>query len=459
MTSSVSCWPLRLVVLAYSLALMPAQLQAQNPTQAKTLPLPAGNENASPSLNLQQALNKTQANNSLLLQYPYQQLQAQALAEQASIKPLPVLSLEAENLLGSGEYQSLDSAEFTLTLSQNIELGGKADKRLALAQASGQYEDAEYALTRLDVLAETSRRYYRLLKSQALQELLEQRLQQETQALNTLRRRARAGVVTSADVAKLDLRQAQTRAWKKRLTTRYGLNKLRLASMWQAEATFASVAGDLQTLPSIPSREQVLVALNNSPKILQQQALLRLADARVANAQVMASSDLSIAVGIRQMQATSDQAFTLSFSMPLAFSNPNAGRIKAAQAQQKLSQLQQQQQQQQLRLQLLEFQLQIQLYADDITTIDEELLPRAQSLLKKTQAGFNKGRYSVLQWTDAEAELFAVQQQRLELSHNIYLYLLEIERITGQPLSHKAANQPAPPQGHITDSLSSGEAS
>lgn len=390
------------------------------------------NDNSHKTLTLQQAILYTEKNNALLRQYPYQQMQAQAMAEQAKITPLPELELEAENILGSGNYQSLDSAVYTLTLSKNIELGGKANSRLTLAQASGDYEQAEFALTRLDVLAETSRRFYQLLKTQAMQRLLEKRLQQEQQALATLKKRASAGVVRPADVDKLALRQAQTQSWQQRLDLNYELQKLRLSSMWQAEARFDNASGELLTIPVLPQRQQVIHALQKSPAILQQQALLRLADAQVSRAESIAKSDVNVGLGLRHIETTADNTLTLSFSMPLAFKNPNAGRIQAAKAQQQLNQWQQQQQMQQLTLQLLEYQMQLTGFASELQTINEKLLPRAQSLLDSIQQGFKKGRYSVLQWTDAEAERFTLEQQRITLSHRIYLYLLEIERITGQ---------------------------
>ena len=390
-------------------------------------------------LSLKQALTNTEQNNTLLLQYPYQQAQAQAMAQQAEITPQPELALEAENIFGSGSYSSLDRAEYTLSLSQNIELGDKANKRLMLAQASGDYEQAEYVLTRLDVLAETSRRYYQLLQLQSMQQLLGERLKLEQQALATLKRRARAGVVTQADVAKMDLRQAQTQSAQQRLASQYALQQLRLASMWQAEADFDQVSGDLLQLPELPKREQLLNALQQSPAIFQQQALLRLSDAQVNYAESEASSNLNLGVGFKHFKASDDNALTLSFSVPLAFQNKNAGRIKAAKAQQQLSVLQQQQQRQQLTLQLLEYQMHIQHAAAAVQMINEALLPKAQKLSVSIQAGFKKGRYTVLQWIDAEAELFALQQQRLSFSHSIYLYLLEIERITGQAMSAPSA--------------------
>ena len=58
----------------------------------------------------------------------------------------------------------------------------------------------------------------------------------------------------------------------------------------------------------------------------------------------------------------------------------------------------------------------------------------AQQLLADTEAGYNKGRYSVLQWVDAQEELFTLERELIETHTLVYLQLLELERITGQPM-------------------------
>ena len=52
----------------------------------------------------------------------------------------------------------------------------------------------------------------------------------------------------------------------------------------------------------------------------------------------------------------------------------------------------------------------------------------------ETERGYQLGRYSVLQWVDALRELYALQRELIEARTAIHLNLLELERITGQPL-------------------------
>ena len=55
--------------------------------------------------------------------------------------------------------------------------------------------------------------------------------------------------------------------------------------------------------------------------------------------------------------------------------------------------------------------------------------------MRDTEKVFKRGKLSVLQWLDAQAEIYALQKAKIEKTHLMYLQLLELERITGQALT------------------------
>lgn len=394
---------------------------------------------AQSSITLDWALQQTLAHNAELASYPYRLRQAEALAEQAGVRPSLELGLSVENAYGSGEYSSLDAAEISLTLSQTVELGGKRQQRLQYAGAEMQQQEAEYQLTRLDVLAETGRRYYQLLALQAKLEVNQKRQVEEASALKSIKKRANAGAIGQADVAKMALRQARTQDEGRLLLNAQALAKLRLAAMWQGDVAFSRATGDLSQLPAIPDRAQVAGAVEQSPHLLNQLALQRLSDAQLSLAKAEGRSDINIGLGVRQFEASDDQALLLDFSMPLAFSNPNRGRIKAAQAEVELNSSQQLLLRRQLQLSLLEVRQQLAGRQQQAQRLQQTLLPLAQTLLNETRIGYRQGRYSVLQWVDAQAELFSVEAQLIEVQQQAFEQLLELERITGTSMTNDTA--------------------
>jgi cobalt-zinc-cadmium efflux system outer membrane protein len=58
-----------------------------------------------------------------------------------------------------------------------------------------------------------------------------------------------------------------------------------------------------------------------------------------------------------------------------------------------------------------------------------------EAALDATRTAFERGRYSYLEWVDAQRELIEVQRALIDASANAHLYRTEIERLTGEPLS------------------------
>ena len=63
------------------------------------------------------------------------------------------------------------------------------------------------------------------------------------------------------------------------------------------------------------------------------------------------------------------------------------------------------------------------------------VLPEMEAALEATRVAFEQGRYSFLEWVDAQRALIDVERALIEASASAHLYLAEIERLTGEPLS------------------------
>ncbi len=71
---------------------------------------------------------------------------AEARVRQARVRPNPTVSLEAENVLGSGPFSGFGGADTTLSVSQDLELFGRRGARIDAARA-----DARTATLRRDL--------------------------------------------------------------------------------------------------------------------------------------------------------------------------------------------------------------------------------------------------------------------------------------------------------------------
>ena len=290
----------------------------------------------------------------------------------------------------------------------------------------------------MDILAETSRRYYQLLSIQESLKLQQQRIKQEQKALQVIRQRASAGAVSQADVSNMALRLARSSLQLNELQAQKSQAQQSLASMWLGAVEFSSAAGDLAQLPTLPSNEKLQTLLQESidqlPDYRYQIALQRLADNQLKLAQANGTADLNVGIGLRQFEVSGDQALMFNVSMPLNFSNPNRGRIAAAQVRQQLSLEQTQLKHQELMLNLSRIQSMLNSDVQKAQSIRDELLPLAKALLSNTRKAYQQGRYSVLQWIDAQNQAFMLKRQLIDTQVRIFNQVLELERITGQPI-------------------------
>ncbi|MGH8458739.1 MAG: TolC family protein, partial [Nevskiales bacterium] len=74
-------------------------------------------------LTLREAVQQSLKRNPDLKVFGFSLRAQDARALQAKLRPAPELSVEVENILGSGETKGTDAAEATFALSQVIELG------------------------------------------------------------------------------------------------------------------------------------------------------------------------------------------------------------------------------------------------------------------------------------------------------------------------------------------------
>lgn len=387
------------------------------------------------TIDLDRALRQTLQDNADLKAWPYQLRISDGDVVQASMRPLPTAGLTVENVLGNGLYSGSDAAEITLTLGQLIEFGGKRDSRVSYATATMNRKQAEYGMARLDVLAETSRRYYEVLRVQALQRWIDRRIASEGEALAIVRNRAKAGATGQADVARMQLRLSRSRALAAQLDGRAELARLQLAAMWSTTPDFVYIQGDMLALPAIPPPSSLRAAVDAAPAMQLEQTQLRLAEAQVRLAQAQGKVDLEVGVGLRHIELSNDQALVFDLSVPIPLRNPNRGRIDAARASRDLSSEQAELRRTGLYLSLLAQQQALLNQHRQAQLIGDQLLPEARQLLADTEQAYLTGRYSVLQWVDAQTELFALERDLIEIHALVYLQLLELERITGRPLS------------------------
>ncbi|MEM5513317.1 TolC family protein [Pseudoalteromonas sp. AS84] len=385
-------------------------------------------------LTLKQALTNTEQQNLQLKRYPYHQKILSALKTQAALAPNPEMSFEAENFLGTHGSHAFSGAQYTLALSQLIELGDKRQNRVNYATANIKAQTIEYKNTRLALFATTTERYYQVLKFQALIALNSERKSTVKQALKAIEKRAEAGAVSQADVTRMRYALSQVDLNTAMLQSEFERSRLALNELWQEQLLSDYYAGDLSTVTELKNEQALLDAVNTAPDfaLLQQQYMQQTANLSLQKSN--GESDLTLSGGVRYNQQTDASSFVFSFSMPLQLSNSNSGNIEAAQSQLALLNEQQGQLRIQLRQQIRTLYAYYQGKAAQAMLLTQQVIPQAQTLIKQSLKSYQQGQISVLQLLDAQQALFDSKRALITTHSELYQVLLTLERLTGQPL-------------------------
>lgn len=393
------------------------------------------------AIDLSTAVSRTLTANPALQLYPYHVRALEGEALQAGLKPNPILHADLENAFGTGDSRFLAGHELTLSLSQVIELGQKREKRVDVVDRKSVAIQREYEVKRLDVIASMMRDYYQSLRLQHLMSWNSQRIEAERAAVEVIQRRASAGVVGKADVMRMQLRLAKSQAKQSELIAQHANSLNVLATHWAESPDFSEVKGDLNQTPALPEMDNLHQAIQSTPDYMLSVTQTRISEAQLALAQAESQANVTVGAGIRRFEASNDNALVFNFSMPLQWQNKNQGNIASAQAMHQQTLVSQDILKTRLEIAVERIHSAMLNNLTQLQRVDSDLRPVANSLLAEVKRGYQLGLYSVLQWVDAQDELFSIERERIETQHAAHLQFLELERLSGSKLAPQAAHK------------------
>lgn len=322
---------------------------------------------------------------------------AQGNERQAALGPNPEISLEVENIAGSGEFSGLRSNETTVMLTQPIELGGKRGARVRAAEAQSSVAELDALILRADLAFAVRQRFIEAVATKenvALQLSIFERSAELYRIANEL---VEAGREPPLRAIRAEAAMAEAEVNLQNAEAEYLNALLNLSELWGAAAPPVGV----ETFWLTPDELAPTGDIANTLTLARAAAELNAAEANIIRETRAAIPDLNVGAGIRRFEETGDTAFTIGASIAIPLRNRNQGNIEAAQATAQAAEG---------RLLLLRLQWQRE-HATLLTTIDasqsrvetltEVILPRAEEALELAQIGYRYGRFTLLDVLDA----------------------------------------------------------
>lgn len=260
---------------------------------------------------------------------------------QASRRLNPRLEAEVENVAGSGEVSGFDAAETTLSLSQEIELGGKRHRRTAVAEAEATVARADEAVQRHELLVETRRAALQALAAQERVRLAEEllALARETEAVAVARERAGKTTSLETERARAETAQAGMDLEDRRADQHEAVLEL-AGLLGEAEPTFDAVAGSLDAPPAaLPGADALLLRAASHPALVAADARRAALDAQVRHEEAERTPNLEVAAGVRRLEESEDYGFVAGIGVELPLFSRSLDAVRAAEAERAAAQL------------------------------------------------------------------------------------------------------------------------
>ena len=354
---------------------------------------------------------------------------------QSTFRPSPEVSLLVHDVLGTGAYNGVQSAETTASLSWMFERGLR-ERIVEVARSRIDVSAVEVEIAQLDVAAQTARLFIDCALFQERYRNAEFGLERARDAVTAVRRRVETSRAREAELARAEaeLARAELRLddFAHELLSAYH----RLSAQWgQPEPDFDSVMMDLAQTPVVEPFDSLLERVAQNPDLALYGSESRVAEAELSLARARARTSWTVSGGLRRNEASDDWALIGGVTIPLRMGNQNQGEIAATRA--NLDRLEAAAEAERVYIETELFVLYQELVhnVELAEGLESEVEPRIEGALADTRRAYELGSTSYLEFRAVQTELLEVAYEILDAQANARRLAIEIERLTGESLA------------------------
>ena len=350
---------------------------------------------------------------------------ARAGRVQAGVRPNPTVTVEGENLVGSGPYNAFGQAEITGTYSQTIERGGKRDARVAFADRDIGVAEASSRVGRLELVSAVQRAFLDVVIAGYVVEIAETRLGVEIEMQREALRRVRGYkdplfVETSASARVTQAQLNLTEARSRHVAARDGL-----AAYWGGSGMDIETEGEVMS--GIPAARQLAEA-----DVALAQAEAARASAAVTLEQTRVRQDYTLSGGARYLRGTNDVALVAGVTIPLGRFDRNQGNIARAQAEKLRIELTAEAQRLDRLRRLASLGAEADAARARADAIVVEVYPQTTKALRQVREGYARGGFTFRDMQGAADAIIQAQAEWLNVVTRYRDLQTEIDRLTGR---------------------------
>ena len=369
---------------------------------------------------------------------------AEARINQAGLFPNPEIDIEAENFGGEDDLSGYNGAETTAIISQPIPLGRRRGHGRAVAETDHILANRDLEASRLNVVAESTSRFYRLIAAQERQELAKKMVELAERFEGTVRSRVEAGKVSPVEATRAGIEVGQARVRLARASRELATARTILAATWgSTKPDFGRAVGELPNPEVVPGLGQLRAYLIGTPEIArledQVEQKRRAADLEKS----FRFPDLRVSVGPRRFQETGETAWVAGLSVPIPVFDRNQGSRKAAEFEVDQAKREAEALRVAREAQLVAVLERLHATAAETTIMNDEVVPAANAAFIATETGYSEGKFGFLNVLDAQRTLFESHSLLLDIHEDYAATRTELERLIGRELNRGDSLSPA----------------
>lgn len=363
----------------------------------------------------------------------------EATIVQAQIRPNPEFSTLIEDT-------RRETRTTTLQLNQPIELGGKRAARIGAAERGRDAASLELDATRAEIRSAVTAAFFDVLVAQERLRLTQASVELAQRATGAASRRVTAGKVSPVEETRARVAEAGVRIESTLAASELATARKRLAGIWgNSSPRFERAEGDAESLPPLPALADLNMRLATSPNLLWARIEV---ERRQALAEVERSRripDLTVSLGAKRNEELGRDQAILGVSIPIPVFNRNQGNL--LEALHRTDKARDEQSATEIRLsnELALAYERLNVARQEVASLQQDILPGAQSAYDAATKGFELGKFSFLEVLDAQRTSFQAKSQYLRALAEAHRSAAEIDRILGtastQSITAPAATQ------------------
>jgi len=365
----------------------------------------------------------------------------EAALDQAGRLPNPELAWLREG-------QQAGARTTTVQINQPIELGGKRQARVALAEETLGLARTELALRRQALRADVIEAWTGALVAQERRRLAESMADLARRSFDTVSRRVAAGKVSPIEVGKARLAQADAQAELARAEAELAIARNRLGLLAGMPVAAQPLDGASAVLPEVAPLNALLQGLDGAPGLRRARGQLALQQARTGVERAARLPDLTLSLGTQRDDEAGRRQAVVGVAIPLPLFNRNSGNLAAAleRTEQARSELDA------ARLAATaELQAAWTRYGQaksEAALLERDLVPEARKLYDLTLTGFEYGKFSFLEVLDAQRSWFQARSRQWQAMLDAWRAHAQIERLVGPTVEAGWARPAQAPRAH-----------